>query len=113
MLFRLSPDVAIAPGVRSKVAGEAMSEQDVEFLATRCDAEVMLSCARLLGDAMKGDAILFARQDAIEAWWRVVDGILHGATPVYEYDRGTWGAEADRAIARLGGWHRPQPKDCT
>ena len=74
----------------------------------------MLPYARLLGDAMKGDAILFARQDAIEAQWRVVDGILDGATPVHAYDRGTWGpAEADRVIARSGGWHRPQPKDCT
>jgi glucose-6-phosphate 1-dehydrogenase len=112
--FRLSPDVAIALGVRSKLAGEAMSGQDVELLATRCEAEGMLPYARLLGDAMKGDGILFARQDAIEAQWRVVDGILDGATPVHEYDRGTWGPpEADRIIARSGGWHRPQPKDCT
>jgi glucose-6-phosphate 1-dehydrogenase len=111
--FRLSPDVAIALGVRSKVAGEAMSGQDVELLATR-EAGGMLPYARLLGDAMKGDASLFARQDAIEAQWQVVDGILDGATPVHEYDRGTWGpAEADRIIARSGGWHRPQPKDCT
>jgi glucose-6-phosphate 1-dehydrogenase len=112
--FRLSPDVAIALGVRSKVAGEAMIGQEVELLATRSEAVSMLPYARLLGDAMKGDASLFARQDAIEAQWRVVDGILDGATPVHEYDRGTWApAEADRIIARSGGWHRPQPKDCT
>ena len=112
--FRLSPDVAIGLGVRSKLAGEAMSGKNVELLATRCEAEGMLPYARLLGDAMKGDAILFARQDAIEAQWRVVDGILDGATPVHGYDRGTWGpAEADRIIARSGGWHRPLPRDCT
>jgi glucose-6-phosphate 1-dehydrogenase len=28
---------------------------------------------RLLGDAMKGDATLFAREDAVEAEWRIRD----------------------------------------
>ena len=111
--FRLSPDVAIGLGVRSKLAGEAMTGRDVELLATSCEPEGMLPYARLLGDAMKGDALLFAREDAIEAQWRIVDGILDEAMPVHVYDRGTWGpAEADRIIACSGGWHRPRPKGC-
>ena len=66
---------------------------------------------RLLGDAMEGDAILFAREDAVEAAWRVVDPILGNATPVYEYEPGTWGpAEADRLAADIGGWHDPRPR---
>jgi glucose-6-phosphate 1-dehydrogenase len=93
--FRLGPDVAIALGVRSKVAGEAMVGRDVELLATRTDPDVMLPYARLLSDAMRGDQSLFAREDAVEAEWRVVDGILGDATPLYEYEPGTWGpAEA-------------------
>ena len=34
---------------------------------------------RLLGDAMDGDATLFAREDAVEAAWAVVEPILDDA----------------------------------
>ena len=65
---------------------------------------------RLLGDAMKGDEILFAREDAVEAQWRIVTPILADSSPPHEYEAGTWGpAEADRLVDRTGGWHRPQP----
>jgi glucose-6-phosphate 1-dehydrogenase len=63
---------------------------------------------RLLGDAMAGDATLFARQDEVEAAWEVVQPILDGATPVHEYDPGTWGpSEADALTREVGGWHVP------
>jgi glucose-6-phosphate 1-dehydrogenase len=29
---------------------------------------------RVLGDAMHGDATLFAREDCVEEAWRIVDG---------------------------------------
>ena len=45
---------------------------------------------RLLVDAMEGDATLFAREDGVEATWRVVDPILGDSTPVHEYATGTW-----------------------
>ena len=32
---------------------------------------------RLLGDAMVGDATLFARQDVVEAAWAIVDPVIH------------------------------------
>jgi glucose-6-phosphate 1-dehydrogenase len=108
--FRLGPDVAIALGVRSKVPGEEMTGQDVELLAARSAADGALPYERLLGDAMRGDATLFASEEAVEAEWRTVDGILGDATPVHEYEPGTWGpAEAERIISRSGGWHEPQP----
>ena len=46
---------------------------------------------RLLGDAMDGDATLFAREDGVEAAWRIVDPDPRGRTPVHEYEPGTWG----------------------
>jgi glucose-6-phosphate 1-dehydrogenase len=65
---------------------------------------------RLLGDAMNGDGTLFAREDAVEAEWRIVAPILSSATPPLEYQPGTWGpAEADRLMDRSGGWHKPEP----
>ncbi len=64
---------------------------------------------RLLGDAMRGDQSLFAREDAIEAQWRIVDQVLDDATPVHEYDQNTWGpAEAGSMIDDPGGWLNPE-----
>jgi glucose-6-phosphate 1-dehydrogenase len=108
--FRLGPDVAIALGVRSKAPGEAMAGQEVELLATQTTGDEMGEYERLLGDAMKGDATLFAREDAIEEEWRIVAPILADTTPPLEYRPGTWGpAEAGRLVDRPGGWHEPVP----
>ena len=107
--FRLGPEVAIALGVRSKVAGEAMVGRDVELVASSASANEMLPYERLLGDALRGDPTLFAREDSVEAEWRVVDGILGDSTPLHEYEKGTWGpAEAERLIVGAGGWHNPE-----
>jgi glucose-6-phosphate 1-dehydrogenase len=112
--FRLGPDMAIALGVRSKAPGEAMVGQEVELLATQCFGDEMDAYERLLGDAMKGDATLFAREDTVEAEWRIVAPILDLTTPPHEYEVGTWGpVEADRLIDRSGGWHKPQPAAVT
>jgi glucose-6-phosphate 1-dehydrogenase len=62
---------------------------------------------RLLGDAMRGDATQFAREDYAEEAWRIVEPVLGTATPVSEYQPGTWGpAKADR-LAPAGGWRVP------
>ena len=63
---------------------------------------------RLLGDAMRGDPMLFVREDAVEAAWEVADPILGKVSPVYQYAPNTWGPlEADRIMERDGGWHNP------
>jgi len=67
---------------------------------------------RLLGDAVDGDAALFAREDAVEAAWRVVDPVLGNVTALYQYEAGTWGPpEANRLLAPEGGWHNPKPEE--
>jgi glucose-6-phosphate 1-dehydrogenase len=105
--FRLGPDVAIALGVRSKIPGEGMSGQNVELLAVSNVQGQLGPYERLLGDAMKGDATLFAREDMVEAEWRVVDPIIAHDIPVHEYEPGTWGpAEAQRIIPG-STWHEP------
>ncbi len=106
--FRLGPDFAIALGVRSKRPGETMAGEEMELLATHDVRDEMDAYERLLGDAMKGDATLFAREDAVEAEWRIVEPILADKTPPYEYDSGTWGpAEAERLLERGRSWHQP------
>ena len=44
---------------------------------------------RLLTDAMKGDSLLFVRQDAVEAAWAIVDPILGNAVPALPYQPGS------------------------
>jgi glucose-6-phosphate 1-dehydrogenase len=107
--FRLSPHVWISLGARAKVPGEVMAGEEVELVARHHHGDEMTPYERLLGDAMRGDATLFAREDAVEAAWRVVDPILGNVTPVYEYEPNTWGPrEADAIIAGNGGWHNPR-----
>jgi glucose-6-phosphate 1-dehydrogenase len=104
--FRLSPDVFISAGARVKTPGEAMAGEQVELIAREHPGDEMTPYERLLGDASRGDASLFARYDSVEEAWRVVDPILGSTTPLVQYDPDTWGPrEADRLIADAGGWH--------
>ena len=107
--FRLSPDVTIGVGARVKRAGDSMDTEPAELdFVDRPDPEELDAYERLLGDAMDGDPTLFARQDAVEAAWEVVQPILGTGTPVHEYEPGTWGpAAADALAAEIGGWHQP------
>jgi glucose-6-phosphate 1-dehydrogenase len=108
--FRLSPDVSISLGAQAKLPGEAMTGERVELLVRQTQADEMTPYERLLGDALRGDPMLFVREDGVEAAWTVVDPILGNATPVHEYKPNTWGPiEADRMIAGDGGWHNPKP----
>ena len=107
--FRLGPDVAIALGMRVKQPGEGLHGAPKELIACEDPKLDMLPYERLLGDAMRGDALLFGRQDAIEAQWRIVDPILDAEMPLYSYDQGSWGPkEADRLISTVArAWHDP------
>ena len=110
--FRLSPNVFIALGARTKVPGEPMVGKGVELVACQHFGDEMSPYERLLSDAIRGDATLFAREDSVEAAWQIVDPILKNPTPVHEYEPDTWGpAEADRIIAGDGGWHNPTPME--
>jgi glucose-6-phosphate 1-dehydrogenase len=105
--LRLSPDMRIALGMRVKVTGEQLIGEDVELVATDQPGEDRPAYERLLGDALEGDGELFAREDGVEAAWRVVDPVLGHATPPLFYDPYTWGPEeADQLIAD-GGWSNP------
>jgi len=107
--LRLSPEVIIAFGARVKISGERMTGEDVELIATHKAKDEMSPYERLLGDALRGDASLFASEDAIEAQWRTVDPILDGGTAIYEYEPNTWGPpEADQLIANDGRWLDPK-----
>jgi len=111
--FRLNPKVTIALGARVKTPGDRMvgSQVELTFLdEAKQNEERMDAYERLLGDAMAGDATLFARQDVVEAAWAIVDPVIHGPSPMYDYEAGSWGPkEAERLVEPVGGWNTPQP----
>ncbi len=108
--FRLGPEVVIAAGARAKLPGEEMAGEDIELSVCHQRGAEMEAYERLIGDAMRGDATLFGRQDGVEAAWRVVEPVLGAEEPLAEYEPGTWGpVEADRIIGRPGGWYNPKP----
>jgi len=111
--FRLSPEVVIAIEARAKQAGERMIGRPVALTVTESPAQGqdgrMDPYERLLGDAMMGDATLFARQDVVEAAWKIVEPVIAPSSSLLEYDAGTWGPEAaDALVADIGGWNTPR-----
>jgi glucose-6-phosphate 1-dehydrogenase len=114
--FRVSPQVQIAVGARAKRPGEGMQGEPLELSVvdqaqtqTPQQGGRLGDYARLIGDAMAGDATLFARQDVVEAAWAIIDPVIHGPSPMFEYDPGSWGPpQADRLVADIGGWNTPK-----
>ena len=111
--FRLGPHrVLIALGARTKAPGTVMAGRDVELSVCDFEAGERDAYERLLRDALKGDATLFARWDGIEAAWRVVDPVLNLDTPVYPYEPGSWGPPAADRIVGPDGWRAPVDPEC-
>jgi glucose-6-phosphate 1-dehydrogenase len=107
--FRISPEVTAAFGLTVMDPEEKMIGQSVELLASHHPAAgEMDAYERVLGDAMEGDATLFAREDYVEEAWRIVDPVLKAGSPIFEYEPKTWGpSEVDKRVAPPGGWHNP------
>ena len=109
--FRLSPNSAIALAARVKLAGKEFVGEQRELYLTEELAGEEAPYERLLGDAMNGNGALFARQDAVEAAWAVVDPVLKTHHRVRPYRRHGWGPkDADTLIAPDGSWHNPKPE---
>jgi glucose-6-phosphate 1-dehydrogenase len=106
--FRISPDIVLAFGLNVVTPVDESASELSEMLASRqpCAGEVD-AYERVLGDAMTGDATLFAREDYVEEAWRIVDPVLKADTPVHEYEPKTWGPDGARAVTPPGGWQNP------
>jgi glucose-6-phosphate 1-dehydrogenase len=103
--FTLAPDVSIEIGASAKRPGEGMTGMPVRLSVVSVAQHGQRPYDRLLGDAMVGDATLFARQDVVEAAWAIVDPVLHTSMAPTTYDCGSWGPpEANRLVEGVGGW---------
>jgi glucose-6-phosphate 1-dehydrogenase len=107
--FRVNPEMSIALGAMIKMPGDGMTGEHVELMLSHYpQGDEMGAYERLLGDALKGDATLFAREDSVETAWRIVEPVLGDTVPVEPYKSGTWGPEsAMKSLVPPGGWHDP------
>ncbi len=106
--FRMNPQVQTAIGARAKKPGEGFIGETIELMMTDDQCDDMTPYERLLGDAMHGENLLFAREDGVEAAWRVVDDVLVNHHKVIPYKAHTWGPnEAEALLNDADGWHDP------
>jgi len=106
--FRITPNSALALAARVKLPGKKFVGELRELFLLDEQAGAESPYERLLGDAMVGDGALFTREDAVEAAWTVVDGVLDTPGKLHQYQPGSWGPkQADKLIAEDGHWHDP------
>jgi glucose-6-phosphate 1-dehydrogenase len=107
--FRIWPETAMGLTLMGKRPGAGWHAEVEELSFAQQPGSDMRPYDRLIGAALDGVRLPFARQDAVEAAWRVVDPILGGAVPVHPYARGSWGPkEADVLLPNGVTWHDPK-----
>ncbi len=106
--FRIWPEAQVALNLVGKKPGAGWKAQPEDLNFAEQPGADMRPYDRLIGAALSGERWLFARQDTVEAAWRVVDPVLGDAVPVHTYARGSWGPqEADRLLPAGVPWHDP------
>ena len=98
--FRISPEMTIAIGTTVMAPDEALKGEDIEMVASRHPRQTKWKptsgCWAMPWRAMPP----FAREDYVEEAWRIVDPVLKAGTPVYEYEKGTWGpSEVEQRVS--------------
>jgi glucose-6-phosphate 1-dehydrogenase len=109
LVLRIGP----RPGARLRMQAKHAEEDalrsvqlDMEFAAFGGEGPTPYEV--LLEAAMHGDASHFARQDAVEETWRVLQPLLDSPPPVQSYEPGTWGPDSAAELTRdYGGWRDP------
>ncbi len=117
LILRIQPDEGISLQFGAKLPG---SEPRIKLVDMDFDyhkafgAEPPEAYERLLLDAMKGDATLFARGDWVDLSWELLEPVVQAwgkgdPRKFPNYEAGTWGsAEADTLLEREGrDWRRP------
>jgi glucose-6-phosphate 1-dehydrogenase len=106
---RIYPDDQFAFTLVGKKPGPDMAPQTRELaFSGQASGQMMRPYDRLIGAALVGDRYLFARQDTVEAAWRVVQPVLGNVVPVQQYARSSWGPTKAAALIPAGEtWHNP------
>ena len=108
LTFRIWPETAVSMTLQGKRPGAGWEPQAEQLSFAQQAGSDIRPYDRLIGAALDGDRWLFARQDNVEAPWRIVDPVLGDVVPVHPYARGSWGPkEADRLLPDRDAWHDP------
>jgi glucose-6-phosphate 1-dehydrogenase len=108
IVLRIAPD----PGLRLQLSAlddkRAWRPVRLDTAFARELGEPPAPYERLLYDALTGNDQLFARQDAVEECWRILQPLLSYPPPVHRYPVGTWGPpEADALLSGYPPWQTP------
>ncbi|HTZ91239.1 MAG TPA: glucose-6-phosphate dehydrogenase [Streptosporangiaceae bacterium] len=108
IVLRIAPD----PGLRLQLSGldekRAWRPVRLDTVFARDLGEPQPPYERLLYDALTGNDRLFARQDAVEESWRILEPLVAYPPPVHHYNVGTWGpAQADVLVSGYPPWQPP------
>ena len=109
LVLRISP----TPGARLRLQAKDPDEfklrpVQLDMTFASMGGEGPTAYEVLLHAALTGDASHFARQDAVEETWRVVQPLIDAPPAVEVYKPGSWGPKAaDDLVSEYGGWHDP------
>ena len=112
LILTVQPNEGVSMTLMAKIPGARMRVRPVnmEFLyGTSFLSQSPEAYERLILDTMRGDATLFARNDEVEAAWRIVDPILEAWSkdpgPIPQYKAGSSGpAEQDSILLDEHKW---------
>jgi glucose-6-phosphate 1-dehydrogenase len=109
LVLRIGPSPGASLLMQAKQADEMALRRvhlDLEFAEQGGEGPIAYEV--LLLAAMSGDSSHFAREDALEETWRVVQPLLDSPPPVEIYEKGTWGGKAaDELVREYRGWRDP------
>jgi glucose-6-phosphate 1-dehydrogenase len=107
IVLRIDPD----PGLRlqlTAINGDRWRDLHLDSSFAQDLGEPLTPYERLLHGALTGDHQLFAREDAIEETWRIVQPLLDNPGEIHHYEPGSWGPDAARDLLRgHRGWQQP------
>jgi glucose-6-phosphate 1-dehydrogenase len=112
LILTVQPDEGVSLSLGAKIPGARMRIRPVnmEFrYGTTFMSESPEAYERLILDAMRGEALLFTRNDEVEALWSIIDPILKGwheaGGPIPEYPAGSQGpVEAEALLLGNAKW---------
>jgi glucose-6-phosphate 1-dehydrogenase len=107
IVLRIDPD----PGLRLQMTAQGQQGwQDVHLDSYFAQdlGEPIETYERLLYAGMTGDRQPFAREDAIEETWRIMQPLLDTPGKVHRYGPGSWGPDEAQSLLRgHHGWQQP------
>ncbi len=110
LVIQVQPAEGIQLHLQTKVPDQGMRvrETDMDFRFHQVTRAMPDAYQRLLLDALKGDASLFARSDEVELAWEIIDPIIAAwnspaAPPLESYQPGNWGPASSTEWMREQG----------